>query len=333
MNRILVMLLLSTIGLGAFAQSTSYVSFSSGSFYAIDWQNCHMRFIGSAEFAYKDIAFTSDGRLWGISPYGDLKQIDTANASTISSMVSMPPTNALIGLNDSLLLAQGDERLSTINVNTGANHFIEYTGFNSDGDFAKVDDAFYITSEGLLIRMELNATYDSVLSKSVINDSINAPMPKCFGLIQSTLPFEEDILIGFADTAIYRINIANGSYSHVCDVRSVEEMWGAAYWNPSSNPTEITEKEFHNLSSWLFPNPVDQNQSVYIRLSEKQKRDLVAINIYSIQGKLIYRSKRPEFFFSDELKIDIAPLNLPSGIFVVEIMTESGRSHALLKVE
>jgi hypothetical protein len=221
MKRILPALLLWIIGLNAFAQSTTYVSFSAGAFYAIDWQNCNMRFIGIAEFGYTDIAFTSDGRLWGVTQYDNLYQIDTANASTILSIANIRSANALIGLNDSLLLCQGAERLSTINVNTGIDHFIDYIGFNSDGDFAQINGFFYVTSEGRLIKMELNTTYDSVLSKSVINDSINNPMPKCFGLIQSPLPSEENILIGFTDTSVYRINIVDGSYVGFSVIRTV----------------------------------------------------------------------------------------------------------------
>jgi len=74
--------------------------------YSVDIYNCTKQLKGSTGHPIADIAFTPDGRLWGISG-SELYRIDTSNASitlVVNHVGGFPNSKSLVELNDSILL-------------------------------------------------------------------------------------------------------------------------------------------------------------------------------------------------------------------------------------
>jgi gliding motility-associated-like protein len=190
-----------------FSQQRIFYTVSGGDLYAMDPLNCTNDFIGSTGIGFGDIAFTSDGRLWGIND-GKLYNIDTINASLNITQYINYNTVSLVGLNDSILLSEAFGNLYKLNVNNGILSLIGNIGYIADGDLVMFDDVIYMLTP--FIKIVTNENFTNILEVVVINDSL----PSC--LAGASTNEYCSPLLGFSNKGIILIDNNFGYYQKVC---------------------------------------------------------------------------------------------------------------------
>jgi hypothetical protein len=130
------------------AQNRVFVCAGSKLF-SVDAENCIADFKGSSTY-FSDIAFTTDGRLWGINQYGSIYKIDTLNADTTFMFKTDLYSSSLEGLNESNLLAISGESLYKIDLISGNTLNLGYIGYTPSGDMTWYDDYLYLNASSLM---------------------------------------------------------------------------------------------------------------------------------------------------------------------------------------
>jgi hypothetical protein len=230
-----IFILLVFIGVKGLAQQTVLVN-SGGNIYSVDLINCSSRLICKINvLSFVDIAFTSDGRIWGINSI--LYLIDTTNSSArpIGSSTGTGGVS-LVGLNDSTLLSEYQDTLYGINTKTAQSYKIGYLGYEACGDLTWLDNVLYMTTCNQLIKIVLNDTYTAIVTVTAVN-SIGNPIPQCDGL--ATMSFNgSDSIVGFSGP--YLFNQINGTYQLICgSVPSIGADGAASMSFPSSLPVNL----------------------------------------------------------------------------------------------
>lgn len=202
-----------------FSQQRIFYTVSGGDLYAMNPVDCTNDFIGSTGIGFGDIAFTSDGRLWGIAQ-GDLYNIDTLNGSTVFIGPIGVYSVSLVGVNDSILLTESMEDLYQINVNTVNSNFIGHIGYSAGGDLVMVNDIVFMISP--LVKIQLNENFSQIIKVSLIDMNIPpsegsaAMADKCYSIVS------------FSAKGTININQENGSYNLICSDLNIISVPGAA---------------------------------------------------------------------------------------------------------
>ena len=210
------------ISFNAFSQQPIFFSDGFGKLYSCNLSNCSVRYIGetgAAPSTFTDIAFTPDGRLWGIKA-GALYLIDTTTANTTFIGNLGVDGASLVDLNDSTLLIESYNKLYGINVNNGSSYYIDTIGYSADGDLTWYDDALYMVTAVIapgnrgIVKLELNAANTAIVNITLLGDSI----PESYAAV-STFSCGYNVLVDFSNSStgnVYKICPLDGSYTILC---------------------------------------------------------------------------------------------------------------------
>jgi gliding motility-associated-like protein len=234
-----------------------------GDFYSIDVTNCKSTLLGNAGLGFKDIAFTPDGRLWGLSE-GKLYQIDTLTFTTkyIGDTGFLSVTSS-VDLDDTTLIIDNGFKIYKLNVNTASATYIgdidhqyigtgDWTWFNND---LYMSCAKFSNQRTYLMRMVFNANHTAIVRFEEVNK-----VPTFYGMVTVSLTNESPIL-GFYSGDIYKICHEDGSYKMICSLplpQGADGVWGAAAMKlptpiVETGPCSYAEREF------LIPNVFTPN--------------------------------------------------------------------------
>jgi hypothetical protein len=318
MSRFFLTVLFLLIYVATFSQQPVFVTVSGGDLYSIDLKNCNSRFIGATGHLFLDIAFTSDGSLWGIE-YQKLYKIDSTNANvTLIGNVGINP-NSLVALNDSILLGEFGNKLYKIKTSAAQTYSIGTIGYSGIGDLTWYDNDLYLTAPGQLIKITLNSTNTAILSVTPVNNSSN-PIPNCEGVANVSFSGYSNSIIGFSsDRNVYKICHIDGSYDTLCPLIFPLGMTGAATMRLATQvpiPTSCSlatsiENFFANNSFSLFPNPATNQLNLRTNFNQ-----FVDFNIYDAHGHLV----KTGVAITNNKTIDTN--ELPNGIYSIVLITD-----------
>lgn len=201
----------------------------------MDPLNCTTDFIGSTGISFGDIAFTSDGRLWGIND-GKLYNIDTNNANLYFSHYVNYNTVSLVGINDSILLFEAFGNLHKLNVNNGELNLVGYIGYYADGDLVIFNNVIYMLTP--FVKIVTNDDFTSVLNVVLINNTL----PGCLAgasINDYCFPF-----IGFSTEGIINIDKNNGHFKKICsNIDILNNMGFVNIYGAASIPKKKTSSD------------------------------------------------------------------------------------------
>jgi hypothetical protein len=185
--------------------------------YSVNMSDCSYRFVGKSNGPqFDDIAFTPDGRLWGIAD-GSVYQIDTTNAVATFIINSIVADGvSLVALNDSILLGETLDTLWATNIRTSQNYNMGNIGYDAAGDLSWLGNDLYMTSYNQLIKIIFNSNFSAIVSSKPVN-SIDNPIPMCDGLATVLLNGQAS-LIGFCNGGAYNISPIDGTFQLICDL-------------------------------------------------------------------------------------------------------------------
>ncbi len=264
-----------------------------GVLYSLNMAGCTLHRFGAIE-PLADLAFTPNGRLWGIVPDtvgGSLYLVDTAGVRASYKGRTPIYGNSLVALNDSILLMVYDRDLYGIRVRDASTYRIGNIRYPSMGDLAWYGRDLYLAaadtllSAGLLVKIVLNDTYDAVLSSTALNTREN-PTPEFFGLATITLPGSGPSLVGFSRYGAYKLNTQNASYQPLCDSLPVAlGVSGAAYIGSPPGGTGIDPGPL-KLRLNLYPNPARNEVQVQLDNFNGTAAEL-SLCLYDYTGRLM----------------------------------------------
>lgn len=308
--------LLLTISFNSFSQQSIFATTSGGDLYSFDLANCTRQFIGSTGQGFGDIAFTPDGKLWGI--VGEqLYQIDTTTANAVLIGNTGVGAVSLVGLNDYTLLAEYGMKLYGIDITTGSSYYIDTIGYQAAGDLTWYDDDLYIvTSGGQIIRMVLNSSYTAILTVAPIGLSV----PTCEGAVTGSFIDDFNSIIGFNGPDLLKICQIDGSFQILCPNLNIGGTPGAASIRLSTQvPQPITcskttglENVYTNNLFSIFPNPVANELNIMTNYFQHFN-----FTIYNSVGQIISKGK------TDSNATIITIYNLANGIYSIELSSDN----------
>jgi hypothetical protein len=302
-----------------FSQQRIFATIAGGDLYSFNLTNCTRHFIGSTGQGFGDIAFTPDGRLWGIVG-GQLYKIDTATANVTLVGNTGIGAVSLVDLNDSILLAEFGMKLYGINNNNATSYYIGNIGYQAAGDLTWYDNDLYMTTSAQLIKMVLNNTNTAILSVDTVN-SLSNPIPICEGAATASFVGDYNSIIGFNGPNIYKICQINGSYSMLCPSLNIGGTPGAASirlatQDPQPTTCNIPNSVVNNTSLKtgfeVFPNPA--TTLLTITTTTTQPAEII---LYDIASRKMMQEK---FIGSATLNIE----NLAKGVYLYEVKSENG---------
>lgn len=196
-----------------YSQSPIFVTISGGDLYKLNLSACTSTFVGSTGQGFGDIAFTPNGKLWGIVS-GDLYQIDTTTANSNLIGFTGLQSISLVGLNDTTVLAEVNQNLYGIRTTNTTTYSIGSIGYSATGDLTWYDNNLYMTSGSELIKITLDATNSSILNAVPVS-TINAILG-CEGAATSSFSGSDNRIIGFSNTDVIKICQIDGTYQMLC---------------------------------------------------------------------------------------------------------------------
>ncbi|HQV51466.1 MAG: gliding motility-associated C-terminal domain-containing protein [Flavobacteriales bacterium] len=155
--RYLLVLVSSAVLFGTKAQDKIFVSTDLGGLFQVEPSTCYARLIGYSPAVFLDIAFTPNGRLWGILN-GSLYEIDTTDASiAVVGSTANFNTPGLVAFDNDVLLGEEFGSLYGIRTSDGVAWPIVPIGFQVSGDLTWFQGSLYITaiSPYRLVRMQV----------------------------------------------------------------------------------------------------------------------------------------------------------------------------------
>ncbi len=137
---------------------------SSNNLYVVDFDSLEATFVSSTDVTFFDIAFDSEGDLFGVSGGGELYQIDAPTGATSLVGELGTNTNSLVFGFDGTLWSAGVDTLYEVDRDTGIAEFaVDLWPFDSAGDLAYDSDGNLLlaTLQGMLLRIDTEAgTFD-----------------------------------------------------------------------------------------------------------------------------------------------------------------------------
>ncbi|HLP50351.1 MAG TPA: T9SS type A sorting domain-containing protein [Chitinophagales bacterium] len=310
----------------AFGQQPIFATISGGDLYSFDLGKCKRNFIGVTGYGFGDIAFTPNGRLWGIEG-GMLYNIDTSNAN--STLIGNTEIGAvtLLGLNDTTLLAEFGNNLYSINVNTAASTYIDTIGYSAAGDLVWYDNDLYLVTP--LVKITMNSTYTDILSVTLINDTV----PTCEGAVTASFTGDFNSIVGFNGDNAIKICQLDGSHQVLCPELNPGGTPGAASIRlPTQNPqpavcsVKTGEESLLKNQFSIYPNPA--TGVVHIGFAEENLIEkITAVNSLAQQVSL------PFSLWGYHATADIT--GLQNGVYFLRA-TSHGKEHTVgrfMKVE
>lgn len=263
-------------------QPAIYASISGGDLYSFDITNCTRRFIGSTNQGFGDLAFTEDGRLWGIGG-GRLYHIDTATAFTTFIGNTIGGVS-LVGLDDSTLLIESGMKLYGIRTSDASYYYIDTIGYQATGDLTWYDDDLYmVTGAGMtnggVIRIELNSTYTAITNVTLIGSS----MPSCEGAFTASFPGLYNSIVGFNGPNLVKICHINGTSEMLCPALNIGGTpGGAAMRLPTQNPkpTRCNPPMINNLYS---DSMICAGDTFFVPFTVNNPALFAASNVFTVQ--------------------------------------------------
>lgn len=244
--------------------------------FSVDAENCIADLKGST-MTFWDIAFTSDGRLWGIEPHGGIYQIDTSNADTTFMFDTDLYSSSLEGLDDNNLLAISEQWLYRINLITANTQSLGQIGYTPSGDIAWYDDHLYLNANSIA-RIDLDTASLTVNEVEHVSwwasDGLDG-----YGLAVADFFDSTKVMVVFDKYDMYTVCQLDGSTRLRCPTLLNQWANGAAHLrHPTQDPqpeichhviepteelqyfinhlnnviTVYSSKEFANLSVSLF---------------------------------------------------------------------------------
>jgi len=147
------------------AQESLYVNTSTGELVKVDPSSCQVTFVGNTGTLLQDIAFTPDGRLWGVAG-NSLFELD-ANTGATQFVGTMPglSTNSLVAWNNDTLIGDYYGWLWGIRVSDGYAWRIDSIAIGSSGDVTWFEGELYMTTFApALVRISVNSDLSAVTS-------------------------------------------------------------------------------------------------------------------------------------------------------------------------
>lgn len=214
MKSLITLITIIAINLQAFGQQPVFVTTANGDLYSLNLINCSSRLVGSTGHGFADIAFTSNGKLWGIEG-GNLFKIDTSDAvSTLIGFTGLQGVS-LVSLNDTTLLDEYEKNLYSINTGNASTHLLGIIGYQASGDLTWYDNDLFMTAGDLLIKIVFNNTFTDILSASPVNKN-GVIIPTCEGAVTVSSKNSSNILIGFSGKDVYKICQLDGTSQLLC---------------------------------------------------------------------------------------------------------------------
>jgi hypothetical protein len=318
-----------------FAQQPILVTINGGNLYSLNLTNCTSIFVGSTGYGFGDIAFTPDGRLWGITA-GELYQIDPTTA--VATLIGLTGAGgiSLVGLNDSILLTEYQMKLYAINNTNAYTHLIGDIGYQATGDLTWYDHDLYMSAAGQLIKITLNSTNTAVVSAGPVNP--DHPIPSCEGMVTAAFPGAYNALVGFSNNKVYKICHLDGSAELLCTSIVPQGIPGGASMRlavqqpepatcvvPSSVSSLVQQSQVE-----IMPNPVSREGLLHIKLGTGIQSQ-VAFRLINLQGQVVISETGP--VTGNSITINLKNLGLSGGAFVVEVSGASLHSRTLVLLE
>lgn len=304
-----------SITFNAFAQQQIYATTYNLELYSFNLTNCTRQFKGYTGL-FLDIAFTPNGKLWGING-SQLYQIDTATAKhTFVGSIPIPAVS-LVEYNDTILLAEYNMKLYSINILNAKTSEIGLIGYSADGDLTWYDDDLYmVTSQGQIVKIELDVPKLKIINVTKINNST----PKCEGAITASFTGEYNSIIGFNYENIIKICHLDGTSQMLCPNINPGNITGGASIrlakqtplpNSCKKTVSINNPSVNELIS-IFQN--SEANSIYVKCVNESKFNY---KIYNIQGQPITSG----IIESNENTIDIGYLR--NGIYLIDLSADN----------
>ncbi len=317
--------LLLTISFNAFSQQPIFATISGGDLYSFDLTNCTRHFIGSTGQGFGDIAFTTDGQLWGIIS-GNLYHIDTATANaTLVGNFGLGNVS-LVGLDDTTLLTESGMKLYGIRTTNATSYYIDTIGFQAAGDLTWYDDDLYmVTSAGQIIRMVLNSTNTALVSLTAIGNTV----PTCEGAVTASFVSDYNSIVGFNGPNLIKICQIDGSSQMLCPNLNIGGTPGGASIRLATQipkPTSCTMTSVQEISLnnqfAIFPNPTTNKLNIQTKFNKQ-----FHFNIYNSFGQLV----KTGILQSDLTTIFID--NFSGGLYSIELKADNKTERQCFIVE
>ena len=216
-----------------------YVDDTNGNIGTVDLSTQAVNILGNADTGtvhtniLTDIAFDSNGNLWGVNPAGNLYSLNkTTGAATLVGFTGVTTRlNALVGGKHGVLwaAANGDNNLYTINTSTGLATTVANIGFSSVGDLAWVNGTLYESSDGtaagnLLVAVDVSTDKATEIGSMGITN--------VYGLASDGT----DTLYAVANTQIYTVNLSTAALTPVFNYGSsaLSDSAGLAFVDESA---------------------------------------------------------------------------------------------------
>ncbi len=308
----LIIIFLFANSFNSFSQQPIFATIGGGDLYSFDLPNCTRHFVGSTGYGFGDIAFTPNGKLWGIVG-GELYQIDTSTANATLIGNTGIGAVSLVGLNDTTLLAEYDMKLYGLNINNAISYFIDTIGYQAAGDLTWYDDDLYMVTSGeQIIKMILNKTQTAIISTIPIGRSV----PSCEGAVTTSFVGEYNSIVGFSGSDAIKICQIDGSSQMLCSNLNINGTPGAASLRLVSQVPEPTlcfvptglERFFSEYQFSIFPNPVVNKLNI-----KTEYLGEIYFRIYSTLGQLVMAGS----FKKGTASIDVN--DLVEGIYGIEL--------------
>jgi len=307
-------LLFFLISLKGFSQQPIFATISGGDLYSFDLTNCTRHFIGSTGQGFGDIAFTTDGRLWGIIS-GQLYQIDTATANSTLVGATGVQSNNLVALNDSILLTEAGLKLYGINANNLSSYYIDTIGYGASGDLTWYDDDLYMITP--LIKIVLNSSNSAIVSVTPISLTV----PTCEGAITASFSGDYNSIVGFNGPNLIKVCQIDGSHQSLCPALNLGGTAGGASIRLATQvpqptichmPTSVDYLTSVNSKINLSQNPFSTQLTFTLAANEP-----TTVSLYDFLGQQILQQT-----FTNATTINTEQLQ--AGIYFYELSNAKG---------
>ncbi|MBL7718854.1 MAG: T9SS type A sorting domain-containing protein [Flavipsychrobacter sp.] len=306
--------LLFLLATGAGAQSSIFATIGGGDLYRIDLATCSRTFVGATGVGFGDIAFTTDGKLWGIAG-GELFQIDTTTGVATSVGQTWVGAISLVGLNDTILLAEEQMKLYRINTNTAIAEYVDTIGYQALGDFTWYDNDLYMVSTGSqIVKIELDSAVTAIQSVTAIGSTV----PGCEGAVTAEFTDDYNAIVGFSGEDAIKICQIDGSHQVLCPAINPGGTPGAASMRLATQMPEPTlcavpaqvKSVYAHTRLEVFPNPATHELRVTMDVPGK-----CDFRIYNAVGQVVLSGTLSD----SRLPINIS--GLPNGFYTLEAHT------------
>lgn len=312
MKRLITLITIIAINLQAFSQQPVFVTTANGDLYSLNLTNCSSRLVGSTGHGFADIAFTSNGQLWGIEG-GNLFKIDTSYAaSTLIGFTGLQGVS-LVSLNDTTLLEEYEKNLYSINIRNASSHLLGSIGYQASGDLTWYDNNLFMTAGSLLIKIVFNKTFTQILSSSPVNIG-GVLIPTCEGAVTTSFKNSSNTLIGFLGRDVYKICQIDGTSQLLCSGIVPDGIpGGACITLPPQNPPPTTcfaSKIQQQLLIRVIPNP-SLSQTV---IKTNQELNDATLKVFNAIGQKVI-----ELNHLTGQTIKLSMTNLASGVYFLQL--------------